>query len=394
MSRCGMSRWRFLPLCMALYGCGYSGSARLWDPGGASVDFKMVANLKPVLSSTSQSCGPSAFAMVDRFYSPGSENGPKGPGLVPAIALRNLARDRGYRAHIVRGEFRDIVQETRKGRPMIVGLLKPHRDGARPHYEVVGGIDETRRVIATIDPARGWTINSYEGFLAEWEPTGRVLLIMAPALPDTALAMGDEEDAQLSIRAAMNEELQHFAGGYVMLAVFAAEAAVVGAVLALFVTVGNVVALPLGISHSSRGRGFIPGDSWDPPNQGEMWVNRSAFIFGFPVYGLGYLMGLPCATPEIPTDTGPLWVRLGIAVEDLPLQERLALASPGEIVIVFATGPALEAGLQEGDVITEIGGLIVTAGNVAEVLPKAMREELVSITVLRDGIERGVKIRR
>jgi hypothetical protein len=34
--------------------------------------------------------------------------------------------------------------------------------------------------VATLDPAIGWRRNSVSGFLAEWDPTGRLMLVVSP----------------------------------------------------------------------------------------------------------------------------------------------------------------------------------------------------------------------
>lgn len=398
-----MKTLKVLPLWVALAGCGYMGTARPWDPGDPSPEFTVLADLKPIPRSGPQSCGSTALTIVDRFYRPSPEN-PQDPelsGLVPTLVLRNLARARGYRAHIVRGGFKDIVDQTRRGRPMIVGVVKRYGTGDKPHYEVVAGINETRRQIATVDPARGWTVNSYEGFLKEWEPSGRALLVLAPSpdeQPESIAAIGDEEDGDLAVRATMNEELQHFAGGNTGLEVVGHLVGGMMMTLLMATAAGNAVALPLGIAHSAQGQGFIPGESWHAGGE-EGFLTRLGCVFGFPVYCVGYLIGLPFG-PSEPRPTSTLHpkarvelARLGIVADALLEHERLALTSPGEIVVVAVTGPALEAGLQVGDVLTELGGKIVTAGNLADIVSAAMREEGVWVTILREETERVMRIK-
>jgi hypothetical protein len=43
------------------------------------------------------------------------------------------------------------------------------------------------RKVVTLDPAAGWRENSYEGFVAEWQPAKRTTLVVLP--PD-----GDGDD--------------------------------------------------------------------------------------------------------------------------------------------------------------------------------------------------------
>jgi hypothetical protein len=95
--------------------------------------------------------------------------------------LRDFARARGLAAYIVNGHLIDIQLELEKRRPVIVGLLKRHPRRFLSHYEVVVGIHPKLKRIATLDPARGWRENSWDGFLAEWRPSGQLTLVMFSA---------------------------------------------------------------------------------------------------------------------------------------------------------------------------------------------------------------------
>ena len=180
-----MSRTALVLWC-TLTGCSYLGTAQDWDPRSAEDDFVLLRGLDPVRQGDSYDCGPAALTMVLRYLgaqvaleesvrqlSPGRTG-------VPAGSLRDLARARGFKAHLIEGGFADLEEHLRKERPLIVGLVKPHLTGALPHYEVVAGIDPVQRCVATIDPGRGWTLNTYEGFLDEWAGSGRLLLVIAP----------------------------------------------------------------------------------------------------------------------------------------------------------------------------------------------------------------------
>jgi len=183
---------RRIPLAIAclLTGCSYLGSAREWDPGEADPDFLLISGLSPIRQQDSIGCGPAALATVLRHYgeSVGAEELSRAlPSArrdgATAGSLRDLARSLGYKAHVIEGTLEDLEEHLRKGRPLIVGLVKPFITGAVPHYEVVAGIHPMRGSVATIDPARGWTLNSAEGFLEEWVGSGRLLLVIAPAAP-------------------------------------------------------------------------------------------------------------------------------------------------------------------------------------------------------------------
>jgi ABC-type bacteriocin/lantibiotic exporter with double-glycine peptidase domain len=130
-------------------------------------------------------CGPTALSMVFRYWQPSAARVDKGAlpldRQVTVGALRDLAKSRGFSAYVVAGTPDDLVFELKHGRPVIVGVAKPTLKGAITHYEVLVGMHRDTRRVATLDPARGWQQNSFSGFLSEWEPTGRVLLVLVPA---------------------------------------------------------------------------------------------------------------------------------------------------------------------------------------------------------------------
>jgi hypothetical protein len=95
-------------------------------------------------------------------------------------ALRDFARDKGLTAFVVKGELADLVNEVGQNHPVLVGLLQRQGKKALSHYAVVAGINQTRRRILLLDPARGLREDSYEGFSTEWTPAGRPALVMVP----------------------------------------------------------------------------------------------------------------------------------------------------------------------------------------------------------------------
>jgi ABC-type bacteriocin/lantibiotic exporter with double-glycine peptidase domain len=175
-------------LCLALCGCNaYTGGARdvtpdIWkyERGWVAVD-----NVPLFKQRGELDCGPTALAMVLAYWKVGvpGERWQPGPGetRVSAGELRDHARSLGLAAFVVEGGLDDIKHELSAGRPVIVGVAKPTVEGDVAHYEVVVGLHTESKRIATLDPAAGWRQNSLEGFLHEWIPTGRVLLIVAPA---------------------------------------------------------------------------------------------------------------------------------------------------------------------------------------------------------------------
>jgi len=170
-------------------GCSCLGSARGFDPGEFERDGDWIAvrTLPFLPQSTGEGCGPAALAMVLSYW--------MGPVSIEEVAaacptipgegaaagdLRDLARARGFRAYLIRGELADLERELSEGRPVVVGLVKPFLASGYTHYEVVVGLHRSGRRIVTLDPARGWRVNDFDGFRLEWDPAGRPALVLIP----------------------------------------------------------------------------------------------------------------------------------------------------------------------------------------------------------------------
>ena len=147
-------------------------SSLLDEPGWRAV---RVAEIR---QESRADCGAAALAMVLGYY--GARVKLEAPEPLRADALRDAARAAGMKAFRIEGAMAHLEREISEGRPVIVGLVKPAIDGAVTHYEVVVGLDREGRRVATIDPARGLTVNSVEGFDREWSGAGRVAIVMSP----------------------------------------------------------------------------------------------------------------------------------------------------------------------------------------------------------------------
>ena len=166
-------------------GCGYLGSARNFDPAEFSRDPRWLraGDVPLILQKSERDCGAAAAAMVLSYWNrpvPSEEIAarlllPEARG-IPAGDLRSYLESKGLQAFVVEGNLADLERQVRKGRPLIVGLVLPYLDRAALHYEVVVAVHPVEKRVVTLDPARGWRENHLDGFFAEWEPAGRLLL--------------------------------------------------------------------------------------------------------------------------------------------------------------------------------------------------------------------------
>jgi len=184
-------RRALLVLALATPAC-YTGSAQTVTAGGMAAiardpGWQVAPDVPFIPQSTASDCGPAALAMVFahfRVAPPAPTDGPElAKGDVRAGALRDVARQRGLEAFVVSGTFDDLFAQIGRGRPVMVGLAKPMAlTGGRAlaHYEVVIGLNRSRRRVLSLDPAVGVRENSFEGFAREWAPTKQVAIVIFP----------------------------------------------------------------------------------------------------------------------------------------------------------------------------------------------------------------------
>jgi ABC-type bacteriocin/lantibiotic exporter with double-glycine peptidase domain len=175
---------RSVPLLLAAVasaGCGYLGSARDFDPAEFSRDPRWLraGDVPLILQKSERDCGAAAVAMILDHW---------GRGVPFETLVAGLPEDpaRGYKA----GDLKKLLEAQRlrafvvsgtvqlaQGRPSIVGLVKPGALGPSTHFEVVVAYHPVDQRVVTLDPARGWRENGLAGFLGEWDPAGRALVV-------------------------------------------------------------------------------------------------------------------------------------------------------------------------------------------------------------------------
>jgi ABC-type bacteriocin/lantibiotic exporter with double-glycine peptidase domain len=174
-------------LVVAASGC-YTGAARDVSPrqvaeAQGDPTWRLVDDVPFVAQQSDNDCGSAALTMALAHYQLPPARLPLDAQGVRAGDLRDAARARGLQAFVVSGTFGDLLDQVGRGRPVVVGLAKPLSSGrALAHYEVVVGLNRDRRLIRSLDPARGLRENSFEGFAREWVPTRQVMIVMFPAV--------------------------------------------------------------------------------------------------------------------------------------------------------------------------------------------------------------------
>jgi ABC-type bacteriocin/lantibiotic exporter with double-glycine peptidase domain len=186
------------------YTC-YTGSAH--DVAAARIaadpSWQVVHGVPFVEQRTGRDCGAAALAMVvSHLGAPMSAAEvaalvPPGDDGIAVGALRDLARRFGLEAFVISGTVEDLAEQVWLGRPVVVGLEKPLARGrSAPHYEVVVGLNREKRLVLSLDPARGLRENTVDGFLSEWTPAKKVALIVFARDPGAPDAAAHDEQAQ------------------------------------------------------------------------------------------------------------------------------------------------------------------------------------------------------
>lgn len=182
-------------MALASAGCSYLGTAETFDPADLDREDGWIAvqGVPVVRQKQDEDCGAAALAMALAYWRvPTSleevvrECPPIPKEGIKAGTLRDCARAKGLQTFLFHGAFSDLEKELSRGRPVIVGLVKPYVNGGLTHFEVVVGVHPRKEVVVTLDPAHGWRRNRYEGFLMEWEPAKRLTLVLVKPSPSPA----------------------------------------------------------------------------------------------------------------------------------------------------------------------------------------------------------------
>jgi len=149
----------------------------------------------PFISQPENGCGSASAAMVMQYWDNDLHREHSARSDVETIQqalyskqekgilaseLEGYFRKSGYRTFAIRGEWQDLQENIRKGRPLIVSLAPP---GPRHqlHYVVVAGVDNDGSAIFINDPAQQKLLRvARADFEKEWEEAGNWTLLALP----------------------------------------------------------------------------------------------------------------------------------------------------------------------------------------------------------------------
>jgi predicted double-glycine peptidase len=171
-------------------GCAsYQGESTSADPSRIERESGWIAlsDFPEVRQSGDDDCGAAALSAVFAYWgrpiTPQVIERELGPGKNGGIYARDLgryAKRHGFSAFAFSGTLADLAHELAASRPVIVGTVKRLSDGrGLAHYEVVLGYHPERRLVLTLDPARGFRETSLRAFDEEWRRSERLTLVVS-----------------------------------------------------------------------------------------------------------------------------------------------------------------------------------------------------------------------
>lgn len=149
----------------------------------------------PFVKQSEDGCGSAAIAMVLQYWSAHGVRidsqranavaiqkqlySRKARGIF-AKDMESYLKDSGFQVFPLGGNWNDLQEHLRKGRPLIVSL-QPNNGGASLHYVVVTGIDWQSGAVFINDPARGKLLRiERTDFETQWRPNRNWMLLAVP----------------------------------------------------------------------------------------------------------------------------------------------------------------------------------------------------------------------
>jgi ABC-type bacteriocin/lantibiotic exporter with double-glycine peptidase domain len=99
---------------------------------------------------------------------------------IPASSMAQYLRQRGFTAIAFSGTWDDLVEQIKKGRPLIAAI-RPQGQ-SQLHYVVIDGVDPQHALVTMNDPAeRKLMSQERAGFERDWSATRNWLLLAVPS---------------------------------------------------------------------------------------------------------------------------------------------------------------------------------------------------------------------
>jgi ABC-type bacteriocin/lantibiotic exporter with double-glycine peptidase domain len=148
----------------------------------------------PFIKQEKDGCGAASIAMVMQYWL--RQQGRPADSSADAVRIQHVLysskahgiyapemehyfQQTGFRTFTIRGEWEDLQQHLKKGRPLIVAL-KPG-SGGDLHYVVVTGLDSSQGSVLLNDPAQRKLLKQDRAsFEREWSATGKWTLLALP----------------------------------------------------------------------------------------------------------------------------------------------------------------------------------------------------------------------
>jgi ABC-type bacteriocin/lantibiotic exporter with double-glycine peptidase domain len=168
-------------------GCLYQGSAVTVDNQQLRDDPHAVRVEVPLVRQEgAKDCGPAALVSILGFWGDRvtqrqirQDTGVPSDESIAAGSLQKYLTRRGYDSFLIAGTLRDLRSEIDRGRPVLVGMLKPYAGKKYfAHYEVVTGISS--KYVYTMNPEGNLARYPITGFEREWRGAKHLTLLIAP----------------------------------------------------------------------------------------------------------------------------------------------------------------------------------------------------------------------
>jgi ABC-type bacteriocin/lantibiotic exporter with double-glycine peptidase domain len=149
----------------------------------------------PFVKQSEDGCGSAAISMILQYWSAHGARidsqradavaiqkqlySRKAHGIL-ASEMESYLKETGFRVFPLEGNWNDLQEHLKKGRPLIVSL-QPENAGAPLHYVVVAGIDWQSGAVFVNDPARGKLLRLERAdFEKQWRPNRNWMLLAVP----------------------------------------------------------------------------------------------------------------------------------------------------------------------------------------------------------------------